>query len=223
MRNTSEENKPLFITSVFLTLREPDCFGWWNTNSLKTEREINQGHSAISSRYVHMHLEYSKCETIKYIQSKLYNAAYFAWLLIQNSDYTVLSAYIYAFSRRFYPKRLTMHSGYTCFITMCVPWESNPQPSALLTQCSTTEPQEHNFREAELKMHINLWMSQYFSFALLRWWSCSPELLRRTIWLSYDQCHKFTIWLVTYSRSYFLKHFLFILHQHSFVLNNSNV
>ncbi len=26
----------------------------------------------------------------------------------------------------------------------CVPWESNPQPFALLTQCSTTEPQEHN-------------------------------------------------------------------------------
>ncbi len=51
--------------------------------------------------------------------------------------------YIYAFSRRFYPKRLTVHSGYTCFITMCVPWESNPQPFALLTQCSTTEPQEH--------------------------------------------------------------------------------
>ncbi len=25
---------------------------------------------------------------------------------------------------------------------MCVPWESNPQPFALLTQCSTTEPQE---------------------------------------------------------------------------------
>ncbi len=26
---------------------------------------------------------------------------------------------------------------------MCVPWESNPQPFELLTQCSTTEPQEH--------------------------------------------------------------------------------
>ncbi len=30
------------------------------------------------------------------------------------------------------------------FISMCVPWESNPQPFALLTQCSTTEPQEHH-------------------------------------------------------------------------------
>ncbi len=25
---------------------------------------------------------------------------------------------------------------------MCFPWELNPQPFALLTQCSTTEPQE---------------------------------------------------------------------------------
>ncbi len=30
------------------------------------------------------------------------------------------------------------------FLSMCVPWELNPQPFALLTQCSTTEPQEHN-------------------------------------------------------------------------------
>ncbi len=49
-------------------------------------------------------------------------------------------SYIYAFSRRFYSKRLT---GYTFFVSMCVPWELNPQPFALLTQCSTTKPQEH--------------------------------------------------------------------------------
>ncbi len=30
-------------------------------------------------------------------------------------------------------------------IRMCVPWELNPQPFALLTQCSTTKPQEHIF------------------------------------------------------------------------------
>ncbi len=34
----------------------------------------------------------------------------------------------FTFSRRFYPKWLTVHSGYTCFVSMCVPWESNPQP-----------------------------------------------------------------------------------------------
>ncbi len=27
--------------------------------------------------------------------------------------------YIYAFSRRFYPKRLTVHSGYTFFVSIC--------------------------------------------------------------------------------------------------------
>ncbi len=39
-----------------------------------------------------------------------------------------LYIYIYAFSRCFYPKRLTVHSGYTVFVSKCVPWESNPQP-----------------------------------------------------------------------------------------------
>ncbi len=53
-----------------------------------------------------------------------------------------IEIYIYAFSRRFYPKRLTVHLGYTFFVSICVPWELNPQPFALLTQCSTTESQE---------------------------------------------------------------------------------
>ncbi len=34
------------------------------------------------------------------------------------------------------------------FISICVPWESNPQPFALLRQCSTTEPQEHRNTKA---------------------------------------------------------------------------
>ncbi len=29
------------------------------------------------------------------------------------------------------------------FVSMCVPWELNPQLFALLMQCSTTEPQEY--------------------------------------------------------------------------------
>ncbi len=49
----------------------------------------------------------------------------------------------FTFSRRFYPKRLTVHSGYTFFVSMCVSWELNPQPFVLQTHCSTTEPQEH--------------------------------------------------------------------------------
>ncbi len=30
------------------------------------------------------------------------------------------------------------------FFCMYVPWELNPQPFALLMQCSTTEPQKHS-------------------------------------------------------------------------------
>ncbi len=52
------------------------------------------------------------------------------------------------FIRRFYSKRLTF------LISMCVPWESNPQPFALLTQCSTTEPHRNIMKCFErLVMH----------------------------------------------------------------------
>ncbi len=46
---------------------------------------------------------------------------------------------------------LQLHSGYT-FSLVCVPWESNPQPFALLTQCSTTEP-HRNTGDADDKNH----------------------------------------------------------------------
>ncbi len=39
---------------------------------------------------------------------------------------------------------LQLHSGYT-FSLVCVPWESNPQPFALLTQCFTTEPHFYTY------------------------------------------------------------------------------
>ncbi len=42
------------------------------------------------------------------------------------------------------------------FITMCIPWESNPQPFALLTQCSTTEPQEHSIYVSRYNMHLDI-------------------------------------------------------------------
>ncbi len=37
------------------------------------------------------------------------------------------------FSRDFYPKRLPVHSDYIFIVSMCVPWELNPQTFALLT------------------------------------------------------------------------------------------
>ncbi len=48
-------------------------------------------------------------------------------------------------------------------ISMCVPWELNPQPFVLLTQCSTTEPQEHYALWAEQ----NLFEHIYYNNLLL--------------------------------------------------------
>ncbi len=60
-------------------------------------------------------------------------------------QYIYIYIYIYAFSRRLYTKRFRLYIiifFIYFFISMCVPWELNPWPFALLTQCSTTEPQE---------------------------------------------------------------------------------
>ncbi len=71
-------------------------------------------------------------------------------LVIKTSDirrmYSIIYIYIYAFSRRFYPKRLTVHSGYTfnLFFHQYVCSQGiEPTTFALLMQCFTTEPQEH--------------------------------------------------------------------------------
>ncbi len=37
-----------------------------------------------------------------------------------------------------------VQSGYNFFLSVCVSWELNPRPFALLMQCSTTEPQEQH-------------------------------------------------------------------------------
>ncbi len=51
--------------------------------------------------------------------------------LVFTERVTYMYIYIYAFSRRFYPKRLTITFRLYIFISKCVPWESNPQPFAL--------------------------------------------------------------------------------------------
>ncbi len=87
--------------------------------------------------------------------------------------------YIYAFSGCFYPKWLTVHSDF--FISECVPWELNPQPFVLLTQCFTTEPQEHwciiNVFTAALHQSMNksilffkcYWSLTIYSYNILYW------------------------------------------------------
>ncbi len=61
----------------------------------------------------------------------------------RSCQWRILIFYIYAFSRRFYPKWLTVHSGYTVLYQYMCFLGIEPTTFALLTQCSTTEPQEH--------------------------------------------------------------------------------
>ncbi len=99
--------------------------------------------------------------------------------------------HFYAFSRRFYIKWLTLDILHLklnlnlktlrypecifriyIFLSVCVPWELNPQPFALLTQCSTTESQEHcSFQtDSILKHFVNDAHSTYFCQIVFRIW-----------------------------------------------------
>ncbi len=56
--------------------------------------------------------------------------------ITHNTRWVLLYIYIYAFSRRFYPKRLTVHSGYTFFCQYMCSLAIEPTTFALLPQCS---------------------------------------------------------------------------------------
>ncbi len=77
--------------------------------------------------------------------------------------YQYIYIYIYAFSRRFYPKRLTIAFRLYIFISTCVPWESNPQPFAQQTQCSTTEPHRNTVVPRMMSGHNRYWMYLIYS------------------------------------------------------------
>ncbi len=65
---------------------------------------------------------------------------------------------------------LQLYSGYTFFVSICVPWDSNPQPFALLTQCSTTE----SHRTQILWNFISIYI---YTNIYLKWiFSCSAKL-----------------------------------------------
>ncbi len=89
------------------------------------------------------------------------------------------------------------------FVSMCVPWELNPQPFALLTQCSTTEPQEHMyvythththqspFKAVVLKLFTpsttseNIWLSKYHHMTNIKmqykWLPTAPGVCSRCV------------------------------------------
>ncbi len=82
--------------------------------------------------------------SVKYLKIYCVNYSFFK-VILSNKEKVDKRLECFAFIRRFFPKRLTITFRLYIFISMCVSWESNPQPFALLTQCSTTEPQEHRF------------------------------------------------------------------------------
>ncbi len=45
---------------------------------------------------------------------------YASWSICQSTRDVAVDVYIYVFSRRFYPKRRTEHSGYTFVLSVCV-------------------------------------------------------------------------------------------------------
>ncbi len=64
-------------------------------------------------------------------------------------------AQTFTFSRHFYPKQLTVHSGYTFFFVSMCSLGIEPTTFALLTQCSTTEPQEHYDTKPWYVLHVS--------------------------------------------------------------------
>ncbi len=84
------------------------------------------------------------------IQVYIFTVERFAYLLFQMmvNLHINKSCMIFTFMHladAFIQSDLQLHSGYTFFVSICVPWESNPQPFVLLTQCSTTEPHRNTY------------------------------------------------------------------------------
>ncbi len=121
---------------------------------------------------------------------------------------SVIRLVTFTFIWCFYPKRLTVHSGYTFtfFFQQCVPWELNPLPFLLLTQWSTTEPQEHG----------SIWISGSFILILIN--LC---IFNHTVCLlTYKCCKMYSVFLPNSNR-YFstvnsqLKSYLFLESVHT--------
>ncbi len=78
---------------------------------------------------------------IKLVSSMLKQASQSGPQFIDKKNKQTVYIYFYALADAFIQSNL---QAIHIFISMCVPWELNPQPFALLTQCSTTEPQEQS-------------------------------------------------------------------------------
>ncbi len=67
-----------------------------------------------------------------------------------------------------------------CFVSMVVPWESNPQPFALLTQCSTTEPHRNTYTiYYRANLGVSVWMSECGLYVVVKNGVCSCNIWER--------------------------------------------
>ncbi len=79
------------------------------------------------SFWVKPHVSWKRCATGFEIRFLLFggcvkNVSPISINVYKPHSITFIHSFIHAFSQRFYPKRLTVHSGYTCIVSMCVPW-----------------------------------------------------------------------------------------------------
>ncbi len=149
-----------------------ECIEFW---TCPPDPHLSHGTRQINFQDTHTHTHYLLIFGIS-----LSLNAWHVWntVVTVNADWTqrthtwldlfYIYIYIYAFSRRFYPKRLTVHSGYRCSVSVCVPWESNPQSFALLTQCSNHWATQEQVLPWPAKSTVNYC---YTVFCVL----CQPE------------------------------------------------
>ncbi len=116
-------------------------------NNLHIDSTYLQTYTKDNVQNTHTYTQYTQC-TIRHTYS--INTRY--------TQYVHTYIYIYAFSRRFYPKRLT--SGYTFFCQYMCSLGIEPTTFALLTHHSTTEPQEH-YTHTHIYTH-NMWKCSRF-------------------------------------------------------------
>ncbi len=102
------------------------CFLRW-PRELNALQKTHANRKSIRRSRKHFHHFDSRC--CKCSQHNQMNSICSAFLFL-------VYIYMYAFSRRFYPKRLTLHSGYTCFCQYMCSLGIEPTTFALLTQCS---------------------------------------------------------------------------------------
>ncbi len=120
---------------------------YWNSNISGTElyralKMKKPKEKFVKTQYLKWHLDIFKnswvtgMHTLENILEKC------CFPVFECHHWHIIYIYIYAFSRRFYPKRLTVHSGYTYFCQYMCSLGIKPTTFALLTQCSNHWPTE---------------------------------------------------------------------------------